>query len=104
MRYVKLFNVVAGVLLVVGTLVLVGALVVKSSSDDEAEVATMPAPAPASGDLPQTLEIPAGSRILESDLDDGQLILLVEPPQGGRIVYVVDLATAAVRELRVEER
>lgn len=51
--------------------------------------------APAAGaNLP--VSIPAGSRVLETSLGDGQALLRVARTNGGEALLLVDLATGAV--------
>ena len=81
-RYVKIFNIVAGILLVGGTIVLVGALLLRSmgGSDDRAGETV-------------TLGVAPGDLLFDSSISEDRLLLAFETPEGGRYLLIVDAET-----------
>lgn len=89
-RSLKVFVVVAGVVLVLGTGLLVGLLVQRGQGPRD----ELAAPPPAAG----TLALPAEARISQVLSAGNQLVLLGDGPDG-RFLAVVDLATGRRRHL-----
>jgi hypothetical protein len=88
LRVVKLFVVLGGVLLVVGTVVLGTLLVQRAMGQRERAPAALGAAA-----LVADLPLPAGSRIEQVALDGPRLLLLLRGPQQQQYLALVNAAT-----------
>jgi len=97
LRAVKIFNVVAGILLVVGTATLVGTLIIRASGDRQ----------PDGGSVPQAsrdnqvmlLPVPQGSRIVDSTVDGETVLLILETPDDAQLAVAVQLGTGRITTL-----
>jgi|GEM_PF-6542146 len=95
-RALKLFVVLAGIVILVGSAVLVWLLATGIPRD--ASTAAPPAsapPAPVIADLP----LPAGAAILDLVGDRDRIVLLLRTPAGQDYLAVVDAATGTRRAL-----
>ena len=101
LRAVKLFNVIAGVLIVVGSLVLVTALVLRAGNDEEAAVEETAAALPA-GD-PIELGLPVESKVLSTQLRGDRALLHVALPSGAERLLAIDLVAGTFREIRLSD-
>ena len=97
LRAVKIFNVVAGILLVVGTATLVGALIIRASGDDEPEAT--PVQQMDAGHKALQLPAPAGSRIVESHVDGNTVLLILETAEAAQIAIAVELKSGRITTL-----
>lgn len=97
LRAVKIFNVVAGILLVFGTATLVGALIIRASGDDEPEEA--PVRQADAGHQALELPAPAGSRIIESHVDGKTVLLILETADAEQIAIAVELDSGRITKL-----
>lgn len=86
LRAVKLFVVVGGVLIIVGTATLIALLVKRGTGGADA--------GPPKAALAATVELPPGGEILAVDGDGRDLLLLGRAPQG-QFLLLVDRATGA---------
>lgn len=103
MRAVKLFNVVAGILLIGGTLVLVASLIFRKTSDEPVASQSVIPQAPLSSALEAIwLDARPGSRIVASELAREHALITTEDADGARQVFVVHLATGTVSEIRTD--
>jgi hypothetical protein len=93
LRALKVFVVVSGVVIVVGTATLIW-LVVKRG----ANVATT-APATAPAGEPGTVDLPPGGEVTQLAVSGSRLVLLGRAPGEGQFVVVVDLASGERRRL-----
>jgi hypothetical protein len=92
LRAVKLFVVVAGVLIVAGTATLIALLVKRGAAEaDRAENREVPAPAP-------PVELPPGGEVTQAAVAGRELVLLGRAPRG-QFVLVVGLARGERRRL-----
>lgn len=87
MRALKLLVIVLGVLLLVGIGGLAAAVV--WHIDHGRPVSAKPAPAMAA----QRIVLPAGAKVVATEVDAGRFVARVELPGGGVRVLVFDLAT-----------
>ena len=87
MRALKLLVIVLGVLLLMGIGVLAAAVVWRI--DHGRPVSAKPTPPVAA----QRIVLPAGAKVVATDVDAGRLVARVELPGGGVRVLVFDLAT-----------
>lgn len=88
LKALKVFVVVAGILIVLGTATLIWLLVQRGLPEDRTAgraTATVP------GD--GTLRIPAGMRVAGAQLDGGRALLLLVDGEGRQHLLLVDLAT-----------
>ena len=99
LRTVKLFNVVAGILLVLGTLVLVGALIYRASGDDESQTPVSTVADIAPGKI--LLNAGAKSRITGASSSDGHALITTEDADGKQRVFAVELSTGIIREIAI---
>jgi hypothetical protein len=76
MRALKILVVAMGAMIVVGTVTLVAALVQRAGRGGDA-------PLP-----PMSLDLPAGSRIVGIAATDGRFAVLVQRPDGDRIIFL----------------
>ncbi|MCB1970693.1 MAG: hypothetical protein H6851_13995 [Geminicoccaceae bacterium] len=78
-RYVKIFNLVAGILLVGGTAFLIGTVVVRAMGSGDAQRTD-----------DATLAIPAGATLVDTALGDDRLLLTFDDGSGGKFLLLVD--------------
>jgi hypothetical protein len=90
LRAVKLFVVVGGVLIIVGTATLI-AVLVKRGTDVAGGAEAAPG-------VPATVQLPPGGEATEVSVASRQLVILGRAPQG-QFVLVVDLASGERRRL-----
>ena len=108
MQLLKVAVIVMGVMIVVGIGILGYTIVSRSSklvsSDSAAPSAAAPAPAPVlpgseaappTGFASSALGLPAGSRVQSMSVEGRRLILVVDVPDAGERVIVVDLESGA---------
>ncbi|MEZ5823790.1 MAG: hypothetical protein R3C97_03305 [Geminicoccaceae bacterium] len=74
-RYVKMFNLVAGIILVVGTAFLIGTFVVRAMGKGEQATG---------GDA--VLALPAEARLVDTAVGDNRLLLTLEASDGSRFL------------------
>lgn len=103
MRAVKLFNVVAGILLIVGSITLVVSLIFREPPKE----AAIPAKAPAlvqKGALPDQLDLGAlaGSQIIASELNSSHALITTQAADGVQQLFLVELASGRVSEIRAD--
>lgn len=84
-RYVKLFNLVAGILLVAGTAVLIGTVVVRAMGKGDRQT---------TGNA--TLQLPENTMLIDSALDENRLLLTLEHADGSRFLLIIDSADATI--------
>ena len=89
MRALKLLVIVLGALLLAGVGVLAAAVVWRV--DHGHPLSAKPAPAVAA----QRIALPAGAKVVATDVDAGRLVARIELPGGGVRVLVFDLATGS---------
>ena len=77
--YVKIFNVVAGIIIIVGVIVIAWTIIQRSGS---------------TGDAPDNLflELPQNGRVIDMVSSGGHVILLIEAESGAQRLVIVDPA------------
>ena len=89
MRALKLLVIVLGVLLLLGIGALAAAMVWRV--DHGRPLTSKSAPAMSA----QRIVLPAGAKVIATDVDAGRLIARIELPDGGVRVLIFDLATGS---------
>jgi hypothetical protein len=90
----KLFVVVAGIAIVLGTGALVWVIVQRGAEAPGLPSAPAPGPtSPAEGELRADLPVPAGSVVIDLRLAGREVLLLLRAPDGVDYLALVDLAT-----------
>ena len=92
LKAVKLFVVVAGLLIVGGTATLIWLLVKRGGE----AASNLPAMATME---PRSVDLPAGGEITQVAAQGGQLLLLGRSPADGQFLLVIDLASGERRQL-----
>jgi hypothetical protein len=92
LKALKIFVVVAAVVIVAGTATLIWLLVKRGTS-------TRAARAPATPSVPAHVALPPGGEVTAVSLTGSQLVLLGTAPGEGQFVLVVDLASGERRRL-----
>lgn len=87
MRALKLLVIVLGVLLLMGIGVLAATVVWRIEHGRALSARPMPA------EVAQRIVLPAGAKVIATDVNAGRLVARVELPGGGVRVLVFDLAT-----------
>jgi hypothetical protein len=101
MQLLKVAVIVMGAMIVVGIGILGYTIVSRSSKMISQDAApTAPAPIEANDPLPagfasSALGLPAGSRVQTMSVENRRLILVVDVPEAGERVIIVDLETGA---------
>lgn len=86
LKVLKVYVVVAGVLLLIGAAVFVYLLLERREADRAAETARASAPA-------QAISVPAGARVVDLRFEQGRALTLLEADDGRSYLMLVDLAS-----------
>ena len=91
MKILKVSVFIMGFLIVALTLVVI--VTIASRWDETTPVPTRVVPIVSSEPYNSDIKLPAGSKIISTDVGDGKLFIRVEKPDGKQSIFVIDALT-----------